>query len=87
MNINNNGYKCCNVQTKRTHFLKLLTSVLTIFFSMHKITFSFFYSALCLTNLTIKNGRPNPVLKNTASKAVNLYLLLTSKGKLEPGPP
>lgn len=42
MKINNNGYKCYNVKTKRTHFLKLMTSVLTIFFSMHKITCSFF---------------------------------------------
>lgn len=47
----------------------------------------FIYSALCLTNLTIRNGSPNPELKYNASKAVNLYLLYTSKGKLVPGPP
>lgn len=38
-------------------------------------------------NLTIRNGRPKPVLKYIASRAVNLYLLCTSNGKLDPGPP
>lgn len=52
-----------------------------------KITLVLFYSALCLMNLTIRNGSPKPLLKYIASKAVNLYLLNTSNGKLEPGPP
>lgn len=38
-------------------------------------------------NLTIKNGSPNPELKYIANRAVNLYLLYISNGKLEPGPP
>lgn len=71
--------------------LKLLTSKNIFFFlhihTLHSNYIYCYYCDLCLTNLTIKNGSPNPELKYIANRAVNLYLLYISNGKLVPGPP